>query len=46
MGIGYMEPVVHYSGDSEHRKACRAAKLRAAREERRRINAERLWLAA
>jgi transposase InsO family protein len=45
-GIGYMEPVVYYSGDPEERKACRAAKLLAAREERRRINAERLRLAA
>ena len=45
-GIGYMEPVVYYSGDPEERKACRAAKLRAAREKRRRINVERLQLAA
>jgi transposase InsO family protein len=45
-GIGYLEPMVYYSGDPEKRKACRAAKLRAAREERRRINAERLRLAA
>jgi transposase InsO family protein len=40
-GIGYMEPAVYYSGDSEERKSCRATKLRAAREARRRINAER-----
>jgi len=45
-GIGYMEPVLYYRGDSEQRKMERAAKLRAAREERRRINAERLRQAA
>ena len=45
-GIGYLEPVLYYRGDSEQRKMERAAKLRAAREERRRINAERLRQAA
>ncbi|MGH7626342.1 MAG: integrase core domain-containing protein, partial [Gemmatimonadaceae bacterium] len=45
-GLGYMEPVVSSSGDPEKRKNERAAKLRAAREERRRSNAERLQLAA
>jgi len=44
-GLDYMEPV-YYRGDPEKRRSERAAKLRTAREERRRSNAERLELAA
>lgn len=45
-GLDYLEPVVYYSGDPEKQKSERAAKLRAAREDWRRRNAERLELAA
>jgi transposase InsO family protein len=45
-GLGYLQPVEYYSGDPEARRRERRAKLTHAREERRKINEQRLRQAA
>lgn len=45
-GLGYLAPVDYYSGSPEERLEERRIKLARARRERRRLNEERLQLAA
>lgn len=45
-GLGYIEPAEYYKGDPEARRAERCAKLVRAREERRKVNEQRIKLAA
>lgn len=41
-GLGYLQPAEYYRGDPEARRSERKAKLASAREDRRKINQERL----